>query len=540
MFPLNGWASTRGLRAAALAAGVLVATALPGHNAAEAKTFKWAFQGDVQTLDPHGLFETFTLGFQLNFYEGLVSRAADLELQPGLAVSWENVEPTVWRFTLRQGVTFHNGNTFNADDVIFSVDRINTEGSDMKVIAGLIKEAVKVDDYTVDLVTEQPNPILPLQLEIFMIMDKEWSEENGTTEATNVKGDDQGNYANLHANGTGPFMVVERQPDVRSVLKPNPNWWGEAKSNITEAIFTPIGQDATRVAALISGDVDMAYPVPVQDWRRLEQASGVSPLTGPEARTIFLGFDQARDELLYSNVKGKNPFKDQRVRQAFFQAIDIEAIKSKIMRGASTPSNLMIAPQINGFNPALNERLPYDVDKAKALLTEAGYPDGFEVTMDCPNDRYVNDERICQAVASMLARIGVKVDLLAQTKSKYFGKVLAQNDYDTSFFLLGWTPSTFDAHNVISSLMSCRVDGKGAFNLGGYCNERVTELADLIQVETDQEKRQALIDEANRIHAEEVGHIPLHQQPLSWGVSDGVSVAQRPDNMFHLRHVTVK
>ena len=517
-----------------LAAGVAA-----GSVQAEAKTFKWAFQGDIQTLDPHGLFETFTLGFQLNFYEGLVSRNAALELQPGLATSWENIEPTVWRFTLRQGVTFHNGNAFNADDVIFSIDRINTEGSDMKVIAGLIKQAVKVDDYTVDLVTAEPNPILPLQLEIFMIMDKEWAEEHGATEATNVKGDDQGNYANLHANGTGPFMVKERQPDVRTVLEANPNWWGDAKSNVTEATFTPIGQDATRVAALISGDVDMAYPVPVQDWKRLESASGVSPLTGPEARTIFLGFDQDRDELLYSDVKGKNPFKDQRVRQAFFQAIDIEAIKQKIMRGASTPSNLMIAPQINGFNPALNERLPYDPEKAKALLTEAGYPDGFEVTMDCPNDRYVNDERICQAVASMLARIGVKIDLLAQPKSKYFAKVLAQNGYDTSFYLLGWTPSTFDAHNVLFSIMSCRVDGKGAFNLGGYCNERVTELTDMIQVETDPEKRQVLIDEANKIHSDEVGHIPLHQQPLSWGVSDKVTVAQRPDNMFHLRHVTV-
>ena len=267
---------------------------------------------------------------------------------------------------------------------------------------------------------------------------------------------------------------------------------------------------------------------------------GVSPLTGPEARTIFLGFDQDRDELLYSNIKGKNPFKDQRVRQAFFQAIDIEAIKKKVMRGAATPSNLMVAPQINGFNAALNDRMPYDVDKAKSLMVEAGYGDGFEVTMDCPNDRYVNDERICQAVASMLAKINVKVDLLAQTKSKYFGKVLAQNNYDTSFFLLGWTPSTFDSQNPISSLMSCRVDGKGAFNLGGYCNERVTELADLIQVETDQERRQMLINEAFQIHADEVGHIPLHQQPLSWGVSDGATVAQRPDNVFHLQYVTVK
>jgi peptide/nickel transport system substrate-binding protein len=511
-----------------------------GSGGAGAETFRWAFQGDIQTLDPHGLFETFTLGFQLNFYEGLVSRTPDLKLQPGLATSWENVEPNVWRFTLRQGVTFHNGNAFNADDVLFSVDRIRTEGSDMKVIAALMEKAVKVDDYTVDFVTPRPDPIFPLQLEIFMIMDKEWSEEHGTAEATNVRGDDQGNYANLHANGTGPYMVKERQPDVRTVLVPNPNWWGDNKSNVTEGIFTPIGQDATRVAALISGDVDMAYPIPVQDWNRLEEADGVSPLTGPEARTIFLGFDQARDELLYSSVKGKNPFKDVRVRQAFYQAIDIEAIKDKIMRGASTPTNLMIAPEINGFNAELNKRLPYDIEKAKALLAEAGYPDGFTVTMDCPNDRYVNDERICQAVASMLARIGVKIDLLAQTKSKYFAKVLAQNGYDTSFYLLGWTASTFDAHNAISSLMACRGEGRGSFNLGGYCNERVTELSDLIQVETNPEKRQQLIDEANRIHAEEFGHIPLHQQPLSWGVSDKVTVAQRADDMFHLQYVTVK
>ena len=521
---------------AALAAAGIVA----GGAGAGAETFKWAFQGDVQTLDPHGLFETFSLGFQSNIYEGLVTRTPDLQLRPALATSWENIEPTVWRFTLRQGVTFHNGNPFNADDVLFSVDRIHTEGSDLKVVATLIEKAVKVDDYTVDFITPQPDPILPLQLEIFFIMDREWSEEHGTTNATNIRGDDQGNYANLNANGTGPYMVKERQPDVRTVLVPNPNWWGDNKSNVTEGIFTPIGQDATRVAALISGDVDMAHPVPVQDWKRLEDANGVSPLTGPEARTIFLGFDQERDELLYSSVKGKNPFKDQRVRQAFYQAIDIEAIKDKIMRGASTPSNLMFAPQINGYNAALDQRLPYDVDKAKALMAEAGYADGFTVTMDCPNDRYVNDERICQAVASMLARIGVKIDLLAQTKSKYFAKVLAQNGYDTSFFLLGWTPSTFDAHNAIVSVMACRVDGKGSFNLGGYCNQRVTELTDLIQVETDPEKRQALIDETNKIHSDEVGHIPLHQQPLSWGVSDRVTVAQRPDDIFHLQYVTVK
>ena len=521
-----------------IVAGLLASAAIA--SAAQAETFKWGFQGDVQTMDPHGLFETMTLGFQRNIYEGLVIRNDKMETVGALAESWENISPKVWRFKIRQGVKFHNGNDLTAADVAFSVERIRTEGSDMKVVAGLIEKTEIIDDHTIDFHTPNPDPILVNQLEIFYIMDKEWSEANGAGAATNVKGGDEGNFANLNANGTGPFKLKERQSGVKTVLERNADYWGSIPTNVTEAVFTPISQDATRVAALISGDVDMVYPVPVQDWERLDSAEGVKPLAGPEARTIFLGFDQERDELLYSNIKGKNPFKDVRVRQAFIHAINIDAIKAKVMRKASEPTGLMVAPAVNGFNADLNAARPaYDVEKAKALMTEAGYADGFEITMDCPNDRYVNDEKICQAAASMLAKIGVKVDLLAQTKSKYFGKVLAQNNYDTSFFLLGWTPSTFDAHNPLSALMSCRRDGLGAFNLGGYCNERVTELTGLIQGETDQGKRQDMIDEAFKIHAEEVGHIPLHQQPLSWGTSDKIDVVQRPDNVLDLRYVTI-
>ncbi|MGI9465248.1 MAG: ABC transporter substrate-binding protein [Aestuariivirgaceae bacterium] len=529
---------SRSLKAFLVGTSVLAGAA----TAANAETFRWAFQGDAQTLDPHGLFETFTLGFQGNVYEGLVKRNDKMEMVGGLAESWENIEPTVWRFKLRQGVKFHDGSDFKADDVVFSVGRLNTEGSDMKVVAGLIKDAKAIDDYTVDIITPAPNPILPNQFEIFYIMDKQWAEPNKTTEATNVKGGDEGNHANLNANGTGPFMVKSRQTGVKTVLVRNPDYWDKSlRTNITEAIFTPIAQDATRVAALISGNVDMAYPMPVQDWKRLDEAAGVKPLAGPEARTIFLGFDQLRDELTASNVKGKNPFKDVRVRKAFHMAIDVEAIKAKVMRGASIPSGLMIAPQINGFNAEMNARQPADVAGAKKLMAEAGYADGFEVTMDCPNDRYVNDEQICQASAAMLAKIGVKVNLLAQTKSKYFGKVLAQNGYDTSFFLLGWTPSTFDSHNVISSLIACRggEDKLGSFNLGGYCNPKINKLTAMIQSETDQAKRQGMINEVWQIHSDEVGHIPLHQQPLSWGVSDKVDVVQRPDNQFDLRYAVV-
>jgi peptide/nickel transport system substrate-binding protein len=526
-----------------LLAGAVAAAALLASPIASAKTFKWAFQGNLQSLDPHSLFETFSLGFWGNIYESLVTYDDNMKVVPSLATSWEVKDPTHWVFHLRKGVKFHNGNDFNADDVIFSyTKRALTEGSDLKVPARKMKSIKKIDDYTIEVETDGPNPILTRDLIFLYILDKEWSEEHKTTMATSPKGGDEGNYANLHANGTGPFMVESHSAGVKTVLKRNDHWWGKMKSNVTDAVFTPISQDATRVAALISGELDLAYPVPLQDWKRLENAPGVKPLHGPEARTIFLGMDQTRDELLYSSVKGKNPFKDVRVRKAFAHAIDINAIKDKVMRGASTPSALMIAPQINGFVKELNTWWKYDPKMSKKLLADAGYPDGFKVTMDCPNDRYVNDEKICQAVAAMLARVGVKVDVLAQTKSKYFGKVLSQNNYDTSFYLLGWTPGTFDAYQAIEPLIMCRTKpgGHGLFNLGGYCNDRIDELGPKIQSETDQAKRQEMIAEVFRIHKEEVGHIPLHQQPLSWGVSDKVSVVQRPDNVLDLRYVVVK
>jgi peptide/nickel transport system substrate-binding protein len=526
---------------AALVAG-LCALAVGMAGPASAKTFRYAFQGDAQSLDPHGLNETFTLGYLGNIYEGLAAYSANLELIPALAESWETTSPTTWVFKLRQGVKFHNGNTFNADDVIFSWQRTLSEGSDQKGRGGLIKSMVKIDDYTIESETPGPTPTLMRELVWLYIMDKEWAEANNAVEAESPKdADTSGQFASLNANGTGPFMIAERQPDVKSIFKRSSNYWKDIKSNVDEVIFTPITQDATRVAALISGELDLAYPIPVQDWDRLTKADGVAPMTGPEARTIFLGMDQDRDELLYSNIKGKNPFKDQRVRQAFAHALNLDAIKEKVMRGAATPSGLMVAPQINGHNPALNEPYAFDAAKSKELLAEAGYPDGFEVTMDCPNNRYVNDERICQAVVAMLAKVGVKVDLLAQPKSKYFGKVLSQNNFDTSFYLLGWTPGSIDSHNVLQNLLACRnkETKAGQFNLGGYCNPKVDGLADQIAGETDPDKRQSLIDAAFQIHKDEVGHLPIHQQPLSWGVRDGVSVAQRADNVLDFRNVVL-
>jgi peptide/nickel transport system substrate-binding protein len=283
-------------------------------------------------------------------------------------------------------------------------------------------------------------------------------------------------------------------------------------------------------------------PVPVQDVERVKNSPNVKVLIAPELRSIFLNMDSFRDELLYSNIKGKNPFKDARVRRAVYQAIDMDAIHSKVMRGMSVNSALLISPLLFARAGEF-KRWSYDPAAAKKLLTEAGYANGFEVEMDCPNDRYVNDEAICQAVVQMLARVGIKVKLNSMPKAKYFEKAGVSQKFNSSFNLLGWTPGSFDSWNVIENIIGCRdADGKGGglFNYGGYCNQRVQELNKKILVETDIAKRDDMIAEAFRINHDEAGVIPLHQQTLAWGVSSKVDIAQRPDNQILLYWVKMQ
>ncbi len=517
---------------------VAITIALTSPALAE-NTFKFAFQGSLKSLDPYSLNETFTLGTLNNVYEGLTRRGPDLQILPGLAESWEVVEPTRWRFNLRKGVKFHNGNDFNADDVIFSATRIKAEGSDLTSRFQDGVKFVKVDDHTVDVVLEAPNPILHFEWDTWGIIDKEWAEENNSVAVTSAS-DQNASFISLNANGTGPFKLTSHEAGVKTTFEANADWWnaGSKAHNVDKVEFSTIASDATRVAALLSGEMDLVYPIPVQDIQRVDANPQTSALTGPELRTIFLGMDQIRDELLESSVKGKNPFKDVRVRKAFYHAIDIEAIKAKVMRNLSTPSAIMISPFMFE-NAGQFERLAYDPDGAKALLADAGYGDGFEVGMDCPNDRYVNDEAICQAVVSMLAKVGVKINLNAQPKAGYFAKVLASGGFETSFFLLGWTPGSFDSWNVLSNLHGCRdAEGNGsAFNLGGYCNEKVDEITAKVLSENDPAKRLQLITDAYKIATDEVAYIPLHQQGLAWGVSSSTNVKQRADNVLMMYHV---
>ena len=518
---------------AAAAAAALGATSL----AAGAATLRIANQGDALSLDPHSLNESLQITVNENVYESLTTRGKTYKIEPQLATAWKQTSPTVWHFDLRKGVQFHDGTPFTADDVIFSYERAKGDGSDFKSYVGVVKEIKKINDHSIDIVTNAPFPILPELFTHFNIMSKKWCETNQATRPVDRRKGIE-NAASFRANGTGPYRVRERQPNVRTTFVRNGNYWGKVEGNVDEVVFNVIGNDATRVAALISGEVDLMEPVPVQDVDRLKADPKLKVLQGPELRVIFLGMDQKRDELLFSSVKGKNPFKDKRVRQAFYQAIDIEGIKRSVMRGASSPIAQMFPKEVNGFAPQLEKRLPFDVEASKKLLADAGYPQGFEVTMNCPNDRYVNDGAICQAVAANLARANIKIKLEVETKGTYFPKILRR---DTSFYMLGWTSSTVDAHNVLYPIMSSPGDGgRGQFNLGAYSNPKVDELTTAVASETDQKKRTEMIHEAIKIHQDDIGHIPLHAQSLNWGAKKNIEVVQWPDNGMPWKYITVK
>jgi len=519
--------------------GLALAAALLATTPASAQvTFKWANDGDARAMDPYTFNETVQNSLLQSIYEPLIERGRDLSLQPGLATNWETTDPNVWRFHLRENVKWQDGSNFSADDVVFSYNRIIGKNSAIRSQVATIKEARKIDDLTVDFVTDGPDPILPHELTSMAIMSKAWCEAHEAVENVVIgKGE---NYALRNAMGTGPFRLVSREPDRKTVLERNPNWWGTPEHNIDVAEFNIIANASTRVAALLSGEMNMIYSVPPQDTDRIKETAGVRLLEGPELRTIYLAMDQTRDELLFSSVKGKNPFKDVRVRRAFALAIDEEAIVKRVLRGQGHPSWLMYGPGVNGYDPNLDKRPPVDLAQAKDLLAKAGYPDGFQLQMDCPNDRYVMDEQICTAIAAMLARINIKVDVYARTKVKFFADVGYPN-YRLSFSLQGWTPATYDAHNVFYTLLSSRQPtGQGQGNNGGYANPKLDELTQQIGHDLNRDKRQALIDDAAKIVQDDVATIPLHQQVIVWAVRDNIDVVQPADNAFYLRWVKVK
>jgi peptide/nickel transport system substrate-binding protein len=514
--------------------GLLLAAAfaVAGLNA---KTLRWASQGDPQTADPYSQNEGLTNQFAAAVHDTLVMRDDTLKLVPGLATGWQQVNPVTWRFTLRQGVKFHDGTPFTADDIVFSYERASHPNSQLRQYAIPVGKPRKIDDYTVEFVQERPNPITLEHATTIYIMSKVWSTKNKVERPLDFKGKEE-TFASRNANGTGAFILVSREPGIRTVLKRNPNWWGikdgRAPGNVTEVVYTQVSADATRTAALLSGQVDFVLDPPPQDLKRIEENPGTKVVRGQENRVVFFGFDQYRDELLYSGVKGKNPFKDVRVRQAVYQAIDIEAIRSRIMRGSAQPTG-SITPSMLASNPDAEKRLTYDPNRAKQLLSDAGYPNGFDVTLDCPNNRYVNDEEICIAVAAMLARIGIQTKVTAMPRATYFPKL---EKFDTSFYMLGWGGAITDAQVILSPVLRSPdpKTGNGSFNYGRYVNPKLDALIDSAAVESDQESRRVMIREALAEHNAQVHHVPLHRQMIPWAMRSNVSVVHRPDNALNL------
>jgi len=499
-------------------------------GALDAKTLRWAGRGDMQTTDPHSQNENLTNNINILIYESLILRNKTLELIPALATSWEQLNATTWRFKLRPGVKFHDGTPFTADDVVFSFERARAETSQLRVYSNASGIPKKVDELTVDFTTNGPNPIELEHITNINIMSRVWCEKNRATKPQNYTQKEDMITAH-QANGTGPYMLKSREPDIKTVLSKNPNWWGikegRFEGNADEVIYLPIVSDATRVAALMSGEVDLINDPPPQDVPRLKQDPNIKVLEGSENRIVFIGMDQKRDELLYSSVKGKNPFKDKRVRQALYQSIDIDAIKANTMRGLSQPSGALLPSPVQSA-PDLEKRLAFDRVKAKQLMTEAGYGDGFEVTLDCPNNRYVNDEKICQALAAMWAQIGIKVTVNAMPRANYFPKL---EKTDTSLYMLGWGGGATDGIFILQPVLSSyNGKGDGDYNYGRYTNPKLDELIAKIKVDMNPNARLKEIREAMAVHNAEINHLPLHRQIIPWAARSNVTAVHRADN----------
>ena len=516
---------------------LLSAVVLAAAPAVQAKPFKWSSASDIPTLDIHSQNNALGNGVHAAIYDALVyNNSQTFKPEPQLATAWNFISPTQIRFTLRQGVKFSDGSPLTADDVVFSITRAMGRTSNYQIYTEGIDKVVKVSDHTVDFMMKRPNPVLLNQLTELRIMSKAWAEKNRSLEPKDIRTPEE-TFAHRNAMGTGQYMVKEWQPDQRLVLVKNPHYWGRNDSNVTEIIYSPIKSEATRIAALLSGEVDFVLDPSPQDLARLRANGNLKVIDGVENRTIFFGMDQHRDELPGSNIKGKNPLKDVKVRRALYQAIDSDALHRVTMRGLSQPTGTIVAPQVAGWTEAVHKRMPYDPEGARKLLAEAGYPQGFEVDFACPNNRYINDEEICQAVTAMWSRIGVRAKLRTLPLVTYFPMI---QRHEASIYMLGWGVPTFDALYSLQSLTrSMGQGGDGNYNVGRYSNQRMDYVVDRVKVETDLPVRSRFLTEGLQISNETVSHIPLHNQIIPWAMKKNVEVVHRADNRLDWRLIKV-
>ncbi|WP_300063455.1 ABC transporter substrate-binding protein [uncultured Roseobacter sp.] len=513
------------------AAILLSSTAL-----ASAETLRWARAGDSLTLDPHAQNEGPTSTFAHQIMEPLVHRDHAGTIVPALATEWAPSEedPNVWVFKLREGVTFHDGAAFDSSDVKFSLERAMTEDSDYKELLASVAEVRAPDAYTIEIVTNGPNPIMPNNLTNMFIMDKEWAEANNAVDVQDYEGGED-TFAAKNANGTGPYKLVSREPDVKTVLTLNKNYWGkdEFPLEVTEIIYTPIQNAATRVAALLSGEVDFIQDVPVQDLDRVASTDGLDVRTAPQNRVIFFGMNVGDEDLANDSVEGANPLSDVRVREAMNLAINRDAIKQVVMRGQSEPAGMIAPPFVNGWDEAMDASSTTDLDKAKTLMADAGYGDGFSIQLDCPNDRYINDEAICQAAVGMLAQIGITVNLDAKPKAQHFPLL---SNLETDFYMLGWGVPTYDSEYIFNFLVHGRDDKYGSWNATRYTNDDLNAKIQSLASNTDLEARDADIAAIWEVVQEEKLYIPIHHQVLNWGMKSNVDTVVEAEDSPKIKY----
>jgi peptide/nickel transport system substrate-binding protein len=495
---------------------------------------RWASDVGALTFDPHSTNHGPSIIQRDPVYERLLTTSARLEVVPQLALVWRPVDRVTWEFELRQRVRFHDGATFTAEDVVFSLERARVEHSELADYFADISDVRAINAHTVQITTRAPDALLPDRLRKLFIMSKAWAESHGASRTADFKAGEE-TYATRHANGTGPFILEAFEPGGRVVTRRNPDWWGyeHYPVNIDRIEFTPIDTPEQRLAALLKGEIDLLTSPPVDALDRIEATPGLKLVQTTQLRSVWLGFNQASRELRSSNIKEKNPFMDERVRRALYQAVDIEAIRNEVMRGRSVPAGMIIPPGVNGHTPEFDQRLSYDPGAARALLAEAGYPNGFSITLDCPSNYYINDEAICHAVADQLSEVGISVSVDAQPEDRHYQKV---DGRVSDFWLESFTAETLDSLEVFDLLFR----SGGVFNAFGYANPRVDQLLKELRSASLTYARDAIIEEVWRIVLDDVVFLPLHHQVLVWAMRENLDLPISPLNYPVFREARLK
>ena len=518
-----------------------VAVALLGVSlslSAIANTLKWVGASDITTWDIHSQISGFQNGVHSAVYEPLVSfDSRTFAIRPTLALNWKQVGPQQWRFVLRPGVRFHDGSGLSADDVVYSLRRAKAPTSTFQAQAAPVTRVEKVDATTVDIWSTASLPMLLAHLTELRIMSESWARAHGSLAPKDINNSNEDTVAHRKANGTGPFVLKEWVPRQNMVLVRHGAWWGLMEGNVQEIVYTPMRSDVGRINALASASADLMLDPNPQDLYRIRRNDDLKTIQGPEMRTIMLGMDQHRSELPGSGAKGRNPLKDLRVRRALYHAIDMDAIHDIVMRGQSQNTGTLVTRGVDGWTERLHERLPYSPEVAQKLLKLADLPQGFTVDFACPKGRYVNDAEVCQAIASMWGKVGVKARLRLVDPTAYFPMV---QRHEASIYLMGWTAPTFDGLYALQSLLRTPGQhGDGHYNLGRYSNPALDKLIDRVKTETNPANRTRLLTAALQVASDDVAMIPLHNQVLTWVARKNVSVVMRPDNRVDLTLVKV-